>query len=200
MQIFINTPNAGTTTLNVQPSDSISDVMLQIQDQNGIPLEQLFLLHQNKIIVDTNKTIENYRKSNFISFIYLLCTIQLILFSLYTHSSEIQKESTLYVFPRLLGGRGKGGRGLTPQNKTIPNSPTNFTSISGNNQVTLNWDAPTFNGHLSITGYKIETKNGDDGSYSVLEETTLTNPYIATGLANGTIYSFKISALNCVGV
>ena len=36
---------------------------------SGIPLEQLFLLHQNKIIVDTNKTIENYRKSNFISFI-----------------------------------------------------------------------------------------------------------------------------------
>jgi hypothetical protein len=39
MQIFVNTLTGKTITLNVDASDSIESVFLQIQDRMGIPVD-----------------------------------------------------------------------------------------------------------------------------------------------------------------
>ena len=90
----------------------------------------------------------------------------------------------------------------TPQTKTVPGSPSGLvaTAISGT-QVSLTWNAPVNTGGSNILGYKIESKKGTD-SYTVLiknTNSTITS-YSNSGLIPSTPYTFRISAINSVGV
>ena len=76
---------------------------------------------------------------------------------------------------------------------TIPNVPTNLTSIIGNGQVALNWTAPSSNGGATID-YYIVYQNGADVQHVSATSFTL------TGLTNGQAYSFMVAAHNPAGV
>lgn len=79
-----------------------------------------------------------------------------------------------------------------------PNAPA-ITASAGNKQVTVKWTAPASNGS-PITGYLLYSKEGT-GSY---DSGTLLGPdvtsYTFSGLTNGTVYTFKLTAANTVGV
>jgi titin len=84
---------------------------------------------------------------------------------------------------------------------TVPSAPTGFsgTAVSPT-QVNLFWNMPS---GFTIIGYKIEYKTSG-GSYATLVTTTgtstATNTYYShTGLVTGTVYSYKIYAINSVG-
>lgn len=81
---------------------------------------------------------------------------------------------------------------------TVPSSPTNVVATPGNGQVSLTWSAPN-DGGSAITDYKVEySTNGNFWtvfSYDVSTSTSL----IVTGLTNGTLYVFRVSATNAVG-
>ncbi len=84
---------------------------------------------------------------------------------------------------------------------TVPGAPTGFTAAPVSpTQVNLSWTAPSNNGGAAITGYKIEAKSGS-GSYSVLVSNTASasTTYSHTGLVTGTVYTYKVSAINSVG-
>lgn len=80
---------------------------------------------------------------------------------------------------------------ITPA--TVPNPPTNVTGVSGNQQVTVSWNAPANNGGSPITGY---TVTSNPGSISASSSTTTAT---VTGLTNGTAYTFRVVATNAVG-
>jgi len=84
---------------------------------------------------------------------------------------------------------------------SVPSAPTNPLSPSYTaSLVNLSWTAPSDDGGRSITDYVIEyMSNG--GSWTTFNDGTSTaTSTTVTGLAKGTSYSFRISAVNDEGV
>lgn len=83
-----------------------------------------------------------------------------------------------------------------------PSQVTGFSATAGNAQAVLNWSAP-YDGGSAITGYKVyrgtssggETLLASGGCSGLGNVLTCTD----TGLANGTAYYYKVSAVNIIG-
>ena len=83
---------------------------------------------------------------------------------------------------------------------TVPAAPSALTATAANAEVTLNWDAPSENGGAEITGYMIE-HDTDMNFPSPTPETTAAaaTSHTVTGLTNGTLYYFRVAAVNSAG-
>ncbi|HUX97620.1 MAG TPA: FISUMP domain-containing protein [Bacteroidales bacterium] len=80
---------------------------------------------------------------------------------------------------------------VTPS--TIPGAPTIGTATKGDAQATVAFTAPVSDGAAAITGYTVTSNpEGHTGTGSV-------SPIIVTGLANGTAYTFTVTATNANG-
>jgi titin len=84
---------------------------------------------------------------------------------------------------------------VTP--RRVPDAPTGATATAGAGQATVSWTAPAFNGGSVITGYAVTRYAGGvaqgTNSVGVVTQTT------ASGLTNGTTYTFRVAAKNVAG-
>ncbi|HEV2193848.1 MAG TPA: fibronectin type III domain-containing protein [Nitrosopumilaceae archaeon] len=90
----------------------------------------------------------------------------------------------------------------TPSAATAPQPPTGLTATAASSsQINLSWTAPANNGGSAITGYKIERSNNTGTTWSTLVANTasITTTYSNTGLAAGTPYTYRVSAINSIG-
>jgi fibronectin type 3 domain-containing protein len=80
-----------------------------------------------------------------------------------------------------------------------PSAPQNLIAAPGNGQVKLTWSAPSTNGGATISGYRIYRGPTSGGEAYVTQVSGTTLTYTNTGLTNGLIYYFKVTALNSNG-
>ncbi|MED5584305.1 MAG: fibronectin type III domain-containing protein, partial [Actinomycetota bacterium] len=90
---------------------------------------------------------------------------------------------------------------LVYEGASAPGAPTSLGGTAGDQQVELSWTAPTGNGGVSLTGYRVESSTNSGSSWStvVADTGSTSTSYTATSLANGTEYLFRVSAINVVG-
>ncbi|MFA5775491.1 MAG: fibronectin type III domain-containing protein, partial [Ilumatobacteraceae bacterium] len=81
---------------------------------------------------------------------------------------------------------------------TVPDAPTSLSGTAGNAQVVLTWTAPGSNGGAAITDYLVEFNDGNSWA-TFTDAVTATTGATVTGLANGTSYTFRVSAINSIG-
>jgi autotransporter-associated beta strand protein len=74
-----------------------------------------------------------------------------------------------------------------------PSPPTGLFAIAGTNEVSLGWATVP-----GATGYQIKRAGSGGGAYTMVG-TSATNAFTDTGLVNGTIYYYVVSATNTVG-
>jgi hypothetical protein len=72
-------------------------------------------------------------------------------------------------------------------------APQNVTATSGNGQATLSWSSVT-----NAARYKVKRASASGGPYADITTSTATS-YTDTGLTNGTLYYYVVSAANNVG-
>ena len=82
---------------------------------------------------------------------------------------------------------------LVTPNPTAPGAPTIGFATAANTSATLSWTPPTDDGGSPVTDYVITPSSG--APITVGNVTT----YVATGLTDGTAYTFTVAAINIVG-
>lgn len=92
---------------------------------------------------------------------------------------------------------------LTPTaSLTLPSTPLNLlasTSVYTGNNVTLVWSAPASNGSTALTSYLVEYKLSSSSSWTVFSNNSLSTTATISGLVAGSLYNFKVSAVNSSG-
>lgn len=85
-----------------------------------------------------------------------------------------------------------------PPPTSIPNPPVNvITTSQSNKRVSVNWDAPTYNGGLAISGYQVSLVGQTGGLTPVCASTV--SPCLVTGQRAGTVLSLVVQAINSLG-
>ncbi|MCK5291747.1 MAG: right-handed parallel beta-helix repeat-containing protein [Thermoplasmata archaeon] len=79
-----------------------------------------------------------------------------------------------------------------------PSAPLNLSAFPGDQQIALTWDPPSFNGSLPITNYRIYRGTAPGGEVFLVEIGNVLT-HLDTGLTNGQMYCYRVSAVNGVG-
>jgi titin len=83
--------------------------------------------------------------------------------------------------------------------RTVPDPPTAASATAGNTQASVSFTAPTNNGGDPITGYTVTALDLTSHSLGGQIATGATSPITVTGLTNGDIYTFTVTASSAFG-
>ncbi len=82
---------------------------------------------------------------------------------------------------------------------TVPSAPQSLSATASNQRVVLNWSAPSSTGGSPISDYVAEYSTTGTSGWVAFGTVSTVRSETATGLTNGTLYYFRVSAVNTVG-
>ncbi len=88
---------------------------------------------------------------------------------------------------------------LVPIQATVPGAPTALVATPRNAQVALSWTAPS-DGGSSITGYTVQQSVDSGTTWTASTFTLFGTTTTVTGLTNDIQYSFRVLAVNSIGI
>ena len=99
------------------------------------------------------------------------------------------------------GGAGSNGMVIIRYVVSAPSTPGAPTAVIAGSSADLSWSAPASSGASAITGYLIEQSTDGGATWSTVVANTGSSATSASvsGLATGTNYLFRVSAINSIG-
>src|SRR5206468_10655044 len=94
-------------------------------------------------------------------------------------------------------GEASGAGPATPV--TVPEAPAQLTATADNAKVTLSWSAPASDGGSPVEHYNLYLGTTDHFNAGAPLGTVTGTAVVVTGLANGTPYYFRVTAVNKAG-
>ena len=82
---------------------------------------------------------------------------------------------------------------------SAPGAPTGITAEGGNGEVTVTWNAPSYDGGIGIDNYYIYYRPVGAEAYERVSATSIARSATITKLTNGTEYEFYVTANNTEG-
>jgi hypothetical protein len=113
-------------------------------------------------------------------------------------------QGTAYTFtvtatnPSGDGPESAKSNAVTPSGATAPSSPDDVGATAGSGSAKVSWSAPTSDGDSAITGYTVIPYIGATAQTTVSAAASARSATIS-GLANGTTYTFRVTATNAIG-
>lgn len=95
-------------------------------------------------------------------------------------------------------GDGPLSEGVNATPATLPSTPIDLTSTSGDSCVNLTWIPPSSDGGSPITNYTIYRSNASNAETLLIEIGNVLN-YTDTSVTNGITYYYKVGAKNAIG-
>ena len=96
------------------------------------------------------------------------------------------------------GPASAASNAVTPQAAVVPTAPTGVSAQPASNQARVTWTLPSGDGDSPITGQTVTPYIGAAAQTPVPVGPSATSATV-TGLANGTAYTFRVTATNAVG-
>ncbi|MCR8634636.1 fibronectin type III domain-containing protein [Paenibacillus radicis (ex Xue et al. 2023)] len=91
---------------------------------------------------------------------------------------------------------GRGSSNNRPQIDLVPNAPTGLTGTAGNGSVQLSWAA---NSEADLAGYKVYVSADNGATWDAGTIVGRVASHIASGLTNGALYRFAVTAYDASG-
>ncbi len=124
-----------------------------------------------------------------------------------TNITDLVNQQSYQVRVRARNSAGWGAWSVISSGTPLgtPAAPSGLSSVSGNNQIDVSWNAPTNNGGYAISDYDIQyrAQSGQTwGSWTDWQASTVstaTTTTINSGIVNGTSYQVRVRAVNSAG-
>jgi hypothetical protein len=84
----------------------------------------------------------------------------------------------------------------------IPSPPLSLTaSVPSSTEIDISWSAPTNTGGAALSGYRVDRSADNGATWTTVAPNVISTvtSYPDTGLASGTIYSYRVVAINPAG-
>jgi hypothetical protein len=84
----------------------------------------------------------------------------------------------------------------------VPSPPTSLTAaVASSSEIDLHWSAPTNTGGTILSGYRVDRSSDNGATWATVAPNVINTvtSYPDTGLASGTLYEYRVLAVNAAG-